>query len=229
MCAANPSVQVRGPTGASRASLTSVPPAPPRAYRPKRHRSVVPGPNGRACRPRRVGRGWPARGAGHLHAVGASTSAAPCSTLMMAPRRATTPAHPGTHRSWPARGRLSRERTGRGAGTERRATVPLAKCPVRLTGRDRGANAAGCHLYVRAGRGCEGASTACCRSLLFTPPGTPAPLCLSPCVFLCRLRLPRCVSTGPVVVRLAGMANEREREFLAVSAVSARSDFESSC
>ena len=26
------------------------------------------------------------------------------------------------------------------------------------------------------------------------------------------LRLPRCVSTGPVVVRLAGMANERERE-----------------
>ena len=29
------------------------------------------------------------------------------------------------------------------------------------------------------------------------------------------LRLPRCVSTGPVVVRLAGMANERERELLA--------------
>ena len=27
-----------------------------------------------------------------------------------------------------------------------------------------------------------------------------------------RLRLPRCVSTGPVVVRLAEMANERERE-----------------
>ena len=27
-----------------------------------------------------------------------------------------------------------------------------------------------------------------------------------------RLRPPRCVSTGPVVVRLAGMANERERE-----------------
>ena len=26
------------------------------------------------------------------------------------------------------------------------------------------------------------------------------------------LRPPRCVSTGPVVVRLAGMANERERE-----------------
>ena len=26
------------------------------------------------------------------------------------------------------------------------------------------------------------------------------------------LRLPRCVSTGPVVVRLAGKANERERE-----------------
>ena len=25
-------------------------------------------------------------------------------------------------------------------------------------------------------------------------------------------RPPRCVSTGPVVVRLAGMANERERE-----------------
>ena len=29
---------------------------------------------------------------------------------------------------------------------------------------------------------------------------------------LTSLRLPRCVSTGPVVVRLAGMANERERE-----------------
>ena len=26
------------------------------------------------------------------------------------------------------------------------------------------------------------------------------------------LRPPRCVSTGPVVVRLAGMANERKRE-----------------
>ena len=90
--------------------------------------------------------------------------------------------------------------------------VPLAKRPVRLTGRDRGANAAGCQLYVRAGRGCDWASTACCRSLLFTPPGTPAPMCLSLCVFLCRLRPPRCVSTGPVVVRLAGMANERERE-----------------
>ena len=37
-------------------------------------------------------------------------------------------------------------------------------------------------------------------------------LCLSLCAFLCRLRPPRCVSTGPVVVRLAGMANERERE-----------------
>ena len=176
MCAANPSVQVRGPTDASSASLTSVPPAPPRAYLPERHHSVVLGPNGRACRLSRVGRGWPARGVGHLYAVGASTSAAPCSTLMMAPRRATTPAHPGTRRSWPARGRLSRERTGRGAGTERRAMAPLAKCPVRLTGRDRGANAAGRHLYVRAGRGCEWASTACCRSLLFTPPGTPAPL-----------------------------------------------------
>ena len=32
------------------------------------------------------------------------------------------------------------------------------------------------------------------------------------CFFLIRLRPPRCVSTGPVVVRLAGMANERERE-----------------
>ena len=31
------------------------------------------------------------------------------------------------------------------------------------------------------------------------------------CVWPC-LRPPRCVSTGPVVVRLAEMANERERE-----------------
>ena len=48
--------------------------------------------------------------------------------------------------------------------------------------------------------------------LPFTPPGTPAPLCLSPSVLVCCLRPPRCVSTGPEVVRLAGMANERERE-----------------
>ena len=212
MCAANPSVQVRGPTDASRASSTSVPPAPPRASLPKRRRPVEPGLNGRACSPRRVGRGWPVRGAGHPNAVGASNIAVPSSTLKMTPKRATHPAHHGTHSSWTARGQLSRERAGRGAGTERSARVPLAKCPVRLTGRDRGAIAAGRHLYVRAGRGCEGASTACCRSLLFTPPGTPAPLCLSLCVFLCRLRPPRCVSTGPVVVRLAGMANERERE-----------------
>ena len=212
MCAVNPSAQVRGPTYASRASLTSVLPAPPRAYPPKRDPSVVPGPNGRECRPRMVGRGWPARGAGHLNAVGASNIAVPSSTLMMTPGRETHPAHHGTHSSWTARGQLSRERAGRGAGTERSAMVPLAKCPFRSTGRVRGANAAGCRLYVRAGRGCELASTACCRSPLFTPPGTPAPLCLSLCVFLCCLRLPRCVSTGPVVVRLAGMANERERE-----------------
>ena len=32
-----------------------------------------------------------------------------------------------------------------------------------------------------------------------------------------RLRPPRCVSTGPVVVRLAVMANERERERVPVS------------
>ena len=31
-------------------------------------------------------------------------------------------------------------------------------------------------------------------------------------VRLASLRPPRCVSTGPVVVRLAEMANERERE-----------------
>ena len=48
--------------------------------------------------------------------------------------------------------------------------------------------------------------------LPFTPSGTPAPLCLSPSVLVCCLRPPRCVSTGPEVVRLAGMANERERE-----------------
>ena len=72
---------------------------------------------------------------------------------------------------------VSCERTGGGARTGRDATIPLAKCPVRPMGRDRGANAAGRHLYVRAGRGCELVSTACCRSLpRFTPPGTPAPL-----------------------------------------------------
>ena len=36
--------------------------------------------------------------------------------------------------------------------------------------------------------------------------------------FLC-LRPPRCVSTGPVVARLAGMANERERERIFRTAV----------
>ena len=40
----------------------------------------------------------------------------------------------------------------------------------------------------------------------------PRPLVFVSLVFLCCLRPPRCVSTGPVVVRLAGMANERERE-----------------
>ena len=33
------------------------------------------------------------------------------------------------------------------------------------------------------------------------------------------LRPPRCVSTGPVVVRLAGMANERERELRRATSV----------
>ena len=146
-----------------------------------------------------------------LNAAGASNTAAPCSTLMTTPRRATAPAPHGIPISWPASRPRSRERTGSGARTWRNATIPLEKCPVRPMGRDRGANAAGRHLYVRAGRGCELVGTACCRSLPFTPPGTPAPLCLSLCVFLCCLRPPRCVSTGPVVVRLAGMANERER------------------
>ena len=82
-------------------------------------------------------------------------------------------------------------------------------------------------LYVHAGRGCDRAH-GLLPSPPFTPPDTPAPLCpylclhvyLCPSVwdvcalrdFLCCLRPPRCVSTGPAVVRLAGMANERERE-----------------
>ena len=44
----------------------------------------------------------------------------------------------------------------------------------------------------------------------FTLPGTPAPL-ISVCVFVLSAP-PRRVSTGPVVVRLAERANERERE-----------------
>ena len=212
-CAANPFVQVRGLTAASRASLTYAPPVPPRASHPRRRRrSVVSGPNGGVCRPRRFGRCRPARGEGRRNVAGASNTGAPCSTLMMTPRKATTPVHRGIHISWPASRQRSRERAGSCAEKWRKATIPLAKCPVRLMGRGRGANAAGRLLYVRAGRGSEWASTACCRSLPFSPPGTPAPLCLSLCVFLCCLRPPRCVSTGPVVVRLAGMANERERE-----------------
>ena len=96
-----------------------------------------------------------------LNAAGASNTAAPCSTLMTTPRRATAPAPHGIPISWPASRPRSRERTGSGARTWRNATIPLEKCPVRPMGRDRGANAAGRHLYVRAGRGCELVGTAC--------------------------------------------------------------------
>ena len=74
-------------------------------------------------------------------------------------------------------------------------------------GRDRGATQrAALYTFARAGVVIGRARLAAVLSmsiLPFTPPGTPAPLCLSLCVFVCCLRPPRCVSTGPEVVRLA--------------------------
>ena len=61
--------------------------------------------------------------------------------------------------------------------------IPLAKFPVRPMGRARGANAAGRHLYVRAGRGCEWVGTACCRFPPFHTSWHPRPPCV--CLFVC--------------------------------------------
>ena len=134
---------------------------------------------------------WPAR---------AKHRAPPFSTPMMTPRKAATLAHLGIHISWRASRQRSCEPTESRAGTWRKATIPLEKCLVRPMGRDRGANAAGCHLYVRAGRGCDWASTACCRSLPFSPPCSPpgtspaAPLCVCFCVCFCAVCALRDVS-----------------------------------
>ena len=39
--------------------------------------------------------------------------------------------------------------------TKRKAVIPREKRLAKPMGKDRGANAAGCPLYVRAGRGCD--------------------------------------------------------------------------
>ena len=119
-----------------------------------------------------------ARGLGHPNAAGAPNIVAPCSTPMTTPRMpmSTAHAHPGIHTSAQARRRRGREPRGGRVRTRRNAVIPLEKRPARPTGKDRGENAAGCLLYVRAGRGCDWASAACCRSPPFHTSWHPRPL-----------------------------------------------------
>ena len=129
------------------------------------------------------------RGGAPRRGRGVSSIVAPCSIPTTTPGRATprtmaTLTHPGIHIGQPARGQRSRKLRWSCAGTRRKSTHLLPKKRLaRPMERDRGANAAGRPLYVRACRGCDRASTAYCRPPPFTPPGTPAP-CVRLCVYV---------------------------------------------
>ena len=86
-----------------------------------------------------------------------------------------------------------------------------------------GASAAAQRQYIRAGKVREREfrplRAASFTTLTLPPPSDRSIRCLCLFAALCfcvcarrTLRLPRCVSTGPVAVRLAEMANKRERE-----------------
>ena len=120
------------------------------------------------------------RGGAPRRGRGVSSIVAPCSIPTTTPGRATprtmaTLTHPGIHIGQPARGQRSRKLRWSCAGTRRKSTLLPKKRLARPMERDRGANAAGRPLYVRAARGCDRASTACCRPPPFTPPGTRCP------------------------------------------------------
>ena len=198
--ATNHFAQVPGPSAASHVSLTSAPLVPQRAFPLRRTLPlVVPRPNGVARLQRRLGHGRRARGLGRPNAAGAPSIVVPCSTPMTAPRKMmpTPRVHSGIHISAQARWRRGHELMGGRVRTREDEVILPKKRPAKPMGKDRGANAAGYPLYGRAGRGCDRASAACCRSVLlpfitthqhakghtkhktfthFTPPGTPAPL-----------------------------------------------------
>ena len=94
--------------------------------------------------------------------------------------------HPGTHTSARARRWRGREPIGGRVRTRRKAVIPLEKRLARPMEKARGANAAGCPLYVRAGRGCDRARARLAAVLsslshLLAPP----PPCVCLCVCLC--------------------------------------------
>jgi hypothetical protein len=200
--------KARGHTPVHRALSTSVPRAP-RAESPQmHHRSSHTTLVSVSGNPPHTGRASISQTGGQeAHGAPApSSGVATCSTTSPKPDQAR-------ERTF---GRMPRGRcTPDGASGEGTLTRPLPRqegLGGSPTARVRGVSEAALPLYSRAGRGCEWASTACCRSLPLHTSWHPRPLCSSVCVFLCCLRPPRCVSTGPVVVRLAGMAILRERE-----------------
>ena len=119
------------------------------------------------------------------------------------------------------RHRLPRGRCMVGAisgGGIQMSLTPLRESPGdNPTVRGQGASVAAQPLYIRAGKVCE-YELGPLRAFSFTALTLPPPLCCSiRCLCLCAalclcvcarrpLRLPRCVSTGPVAVRLAEMA-----------------------
>ena len=114
----------------------------------------------------------------HPNVAGAPNIVALCSTPMTTPRTPMSAphGHPGTHTSARARRRRGREPMGGRVRTRRKAVIPLGKRLARPMEKARGANAAGCPLYVRAGRGCDRGSAACCRSPPFHTSWHPRPL-----------------------------------------------------
>ena len=163
-------------------------------------------------------------GPGLLAVANVTLELPPCSTRTVT-RHPLTPVathrvrHVGTNRAQTGRGR--HQYVSSVEAKDRRShgrVVPR----VSLTGKGPGASVAEYPLYVRAGKGRERERDPL-KGPLRHPLDTPAPLVFgrfgvrvvgcgaSVCVRRTS-RPPRCVSTGPVVVRLAGMAIKRERE-----------------